>query len=121
MGMSIGSHGRDHVDLRKVDDAALVAEAGEAQRALARHCREPVDSFAIPFGSYDRRALSALRHFRRVYSSDGVRALGAEHPVPRVAVTRDWTPDTVASAVARRESAIDRALYRAKAQVKKLR
>jgi peptidoglycan/xylan/chitin deacetylase (PgdA/CDA1 family) len=121
MGMTIGSHGQNHVDLRRVDGDNLAVETAKADRVLAAHCRAPVDSFAIPFGSYDRRALAALRHFRRVYSSDGVRTTGSEHPIPRIAFTRDWSVETITRIVERRDSPVDRARYRAKALLKRMR
>ncbi|MEL6999527.1 MAG: polysaccharide deacetylase family protein [Pseudomonadota bacterium] len=121
MGMTIGSHGENHVDLRRTDDQALAIEAQAAGQALARHCSGPVDSFAIPFGSYDRRVLRSLRHFRRVYASDAIRATGRERVIPRVSYMRHWTLDTPGKLAARKETLIRRALGRAKVFAKSLR
>lgn len=94
-GMRIGSHGWTHVDLRGVDDSTLVQESDGSRRALAEASGGPVDEFAIPFGSYDRRVLAALRGYRRVYTSDRDRTKRAAWLQPRYSYTRDWAPETV--------------------------
>jgi peptidoglycan/xylan/chitin deacetylase (PgdA/CDA1 family) len=72
-GMTVGSHGMRHRPWREVNDAELRAELVDAATAIAGVTGEPVRDAACPFGSYDRRVLSALRatSFRRVYTVDG--------------------------------------------------
>ena len=72
-GMSIGSHGMDHVRWRKLDEPRIGREVVEAKQLLEDAIAAPVDAAACPFGAYDRRTLSALRAagFARVYTSDG--------------------------------------------------
>lgn len=94
-GMRIGSHGWGHVDLRRVDDAGLAREADESRRILTEASGGPVDEFAIPFGSYDRRVLGGLRGYRRVYTSDRDRTAPTAWLQPRYSYTSGWTPDTV--------------------------
>ena len=65
-GMSIGSHGWDHVDLRALSDPDLVRAAQDSRQRLGEVCGEAVTSFAVPLGSYDRRVLRHLRHYRAV-------------------------------------------------------
>jgi peptidoglycan/xylan/chitin deacetylase (PgdA/CDA1 family) len=72
-GMAIGSHGWDHIDWRRVDDRQAELEFRRAQEAIGEVVGAPVDTVAIPFGSYDRHVLGHLRRAkaRRVYTSDG--------------------------------------------------
>lgn len=94
-GMRIGSHGWSHVDLRRVDAGELAHEADASRLALAAASGGPVDDFAIPFGSYDRRVLRALRGYQRVYTSDGGRGSAAAWLQPRYSYRIGWTPETV--------------------------
>jgi peptidoglycan/xylan/chitin deacetylase (PgdA/CDA1 family) len=73
-GMSIGSHGMDHVDWRSLDSVALRRELADSRTILERITGRQVTEASVPFGSYDRRVLSAARSeggYRHVYTSDG--------------------------------------------------
>ena len=72
-GMNIGSHGMHHRDWRTLDTAALDVEIGDARRKLEDITQRPVNTVAIPFGSYDRRLLYRLRResWKCIYTSDG--------------------------------------------------
>lgn len=72
MGMEVGSHGRDHVDWRTVDDKTLTEEIVESGKAIADIIGREVHSIAIPFGHYDRRVFDRLDRspYLRIYSSD---------------------------------------------------
>jgi peptidoglycan/xylan/chitin deacetylase (PgdA/CDA1 family) len=72
-GMSIGSHGMNHVSWRGLNRSETRREIIQAKRALEDTVEEPVVEASCPFGAYDRRSLSALRAagFKRVYASDG--------------------------------------------------
>ena len=87
-GMTIGLHGRDHLDWRTLDDAQLDAETSGARRELADLLGAPVDEVAIPFGAYDRRVIARLRRqgFARILTSDR----GAFRPHERI-----WARNTV--------------------------
>jgi peptidoglycan/xylan/chitin deacetylase (PgdA/CDA1 family) len=71
-GMAIGSHGMRHRAWRGLEDAALREELVAAREMLVEAAGVPVTEASCPFGSYDRRVLSALRRcgYERVYSSD---------------------------------------------------
>jgi peptidoglycan/xylan/chitin deacetylase (PgdA/CDA1 family) len=71
-GMTVGSHGMRHVPWPEVDDRTLHEELVEARERLEAVVGRTVSEAACPFGSYDRRVLSALRRagYRRVYTSD---------------------------------------------------
>ena len=89
-GMSLGSHGMDHVPWRRLDRSALDQEIVQAKQVLEDVLQAPVDTAACPFGAYDRRTLSALRAagFARVYTSDGGRATRKDWLVARNTVRR---------------------------------
>jgi peptidoglycan/xylan/chitin deacetylase (PgdA/CDA1 family) len=89
-GMSLGSHGMEHVQWRRLKPSAIDREIVEAKRILENALQAPVDAAACPFGAYDRRTLSALRHagFKRVYTSDGGRASAHDWLVARNTVSR---------------------------------
>lgn len=91
-GMEIGTHGMHHRDWRKLDDAALDAELGEARRRIADSCGRAVTAAAIPFGSYDRRVLGRLRRerFGCVYTSDRGLARCDAWLKPRDTVDGNW-------------------------------
>ncbi len=71
--MTVGSHGMAHRSWRSLSDQELEEELGDAAEAISAVAGQPIDQVACPFGSYDRRVLSAIRgrRFRRVYTVDG--------------------------------------------------
>ena len=62
-----------HRPWRSVSDEDLEAEVGEAAQIIGATIGHPVREVACPFGSYDRRVLTAIRRhsFDRVYTVDG--------------------------------------------------
>ena len=96
-GMSIGSHGMDHVRWRKLDSSGLDREIVQARQILEDALQEPVATAACPFGAYDRRALRALRAagFTRVYTSDRGRASASDWLVARTTVTSRDSADSI--------------------------
>jgi len=58
-GGSVGSHGRGHEDLTKLDDVALSNELMESRRSLSSAIDAPVLTHAYPYASYDQRVLNA--------------------------------------------------------------
>jgi peptidoglycan/xylan/chitin deacetylase (PgdA/CDA1 family) len=71
-GMSVGTHGMNHIPWRGLDPATNKAELVDARARIASVTGTPVDAAACPLGRYDRRLLGDLRRFgyRRVYTSD---------------------------------------------------
>jgi peptidoglycan/xylan/chitin deacetylase (PgdA/CDA1 family) len=96
-GMSVGSHGMDHVRWRKLDRSALAREIGQAKQALEEALQAPVVAAACPFGAYDRRTLRALgaAGFSRVYTSDGGRTTLHDWLVPRNTVRRRDSAESI--------------------------
>jgi len=89
-GMSVGSHGMDHVRWRRLKPSEIDREIVRAKQVLEDASQAPVETAACPFGAYDRRTLTALRAagFRRVYTSDGGRASSTDWLVARNTVRR---------------------------------
>ena len=97
-GMSLGSHGMDHVPWRKLGEPAINREIVQAKQLLEATIRAPVETAACPFGAYDRRTLRTLRDagFTRVYTSDRGWAGAHEWLVPRNTMCR-WDPRSPSS------------------------
>jgi peptidoglycan/xylan/chitin deacetylase (PgdA/CDA1 family) len=97
-GMTLGSHGMDHVRWRRLDRPALEREIFAAKQLLEDALQAPVDTAACPFGAYDRRTLSALRAagFKRVYTSDGGWASPTDWLVARNTVRRCDSAESIA-------------------------
>ena len=77
-GMVIGSHGWAHRDWRSLDWGPLGAveveeEMVRARRRIGKLIGTDVSEVAVPFGSYDRHVVRALRRtgVTRIYTSDG--------------------------------------------------
>lgn len=93
-GMRIGSHGWSHISLRGLGDRDLKRETVDSRDRISEVAQTEVDSFAIPLGSYDRRALRSLRGYRAVYTSDWVRARQTDWLTPRFSYIEElWGPD----------------------------
>lgn len=91
MGMGIGSHGADHVDWRRLDEAGAERELDWARAQIAAATGGPVTTAAIPFGAYDGTVLRRLRQagYQTAYTSDGGLANGRAFLQPRTSLRRD--------------------------------
>ena len=96
-GMSVGTHGMDHISWRGMDEAAARRELVEAREVISQALSRPVAEAACPLGRYDRRLLHRLRAlgYSRVYTSDRSRADGGAWLQARYSVTAEDTVDTV--------------------------
>ena len=92
-GMQVGSHGMRHRSWRGLDAASVEEELTVAREVIAEAAGRPVTRAAIPFGEYDRRALTALRHakYAQVFTSDRRRARAGRWLQPRYSVRSDDT------------------------------
>lgn len=93
-GMTIGSHGHDHVDWRALDDVGRQREFVEARDRLAQVIGHPVEEVALPFGRFDRDVLTQLKvlGYRRVYTSARGTTTPASWFCPRTSITCDFEP-----------------------------
>jgi peptidoglycan/xylan/chitin deacetylase (PgdA/CDA1 family) len=90
-GMAIGSHGWAHRDWRRLpwgNGVEVEEEMVRARRHLERLVGSEVTEVAVPFGSYDRHVLRALRRtgVSRVYTSDGGWARTGSWLQPRTSI-----------------------------------
>lgn len=120
-GMTVGSHGWSHVDLRRTDDATLVHEAQASRERISEVVGAGVTRFALPFGSYDRRVLRALRGYVEVLSSDRGRAPLTSWLTPRESYVRGWASGDITRMAQERVSPLARARTRVKRRLKSLR
>jgi len=60
-GMEIGSHGRNHIDLRRKSWDYLVWQLLGSKQTLEAHVERPVQTFCYPSGKYDSHVASVLR------------------------------------------------------------
>jgi hypothetical protein len=90
-GLELGSHGVNHVNLRRVNDATLAAELKESREVLEQELGRAVPSFCYPQAKLDARGERATaRHYDNAVAAGGRRHLG-RHPfrIPRFPVRRD--------------------------------
>jgi peptidoglycan/xylan/chitin deacetylase (PgdA/CDA1 family) len=99
-GMVIGSHGWAHRDWRRLDWGPGGVSEVEDELVRARQHLEDltgseVSEVAVPFGSYDRHVVRALRRTRvsRVYTSDGGWARAGAWLQARTSIRADDGPD----------------------------
>jgi len=94
-GVTVGSHGMTHRDMRGLTDAALAEEMASSRRWLERAAGRRVDAISYPWGCVDVRVEAAARRagFRLGF---GLRAARATTPspwrLPRVAI---YSPDRI--------------------------
>lgn len=94
-GMTVGSHGMDHVPWRHLDRATADRELCRARTELEDLVGSPVRDVALPLGRYDRRLLGLLRGlgYRSVHTSDRRWARSGAWLQPRFSVrAQDTVP-----------------------------
>lgn len=94
-GMTIGSHGYDHVDWRKLDGAGRQREYFDARRRIEDEIGIEVAEAAVPFGAFDRQVLQDLKAagYKRVLTSTAGLCYDRSWFQPRWSVMRDFAPD----------------------------
>ncbi|WP_346915616.1 polysaccharide deacetylase family protein [uncultured Roseibium sp.] len=94
-GMTIATHGYDHVDWRRLDEAGRQRELYDARRKIEDEAGQAVTEAAIPFGAFDRSVLHELKAagYTRVYTSTSGLSLDGSWFCPRWSVTEDFDPD----------------------------
>lgn len=94
-GSTIGCHGQDHVDWRKLDEAGFQRELVDARRKIEDMLGAPVTKAAIPFGAFDRQVLRKLREagYSRIYTSNFGLAYDSAWFCPRWSVMDTFDPD----------------------------
>lgn len=100
-GMTIGTHGMDHVPWRSLGARASERELVEARSMLSEAAGASVDQAALPLGRYDRRLLRHLRtlDYANVYSSDRSSTRPTSWLQPRFSLVHTDTIDSVRSTI----------------------
>jgi peptidoglycan/xylan/chitin deacetylase (PgdA/CDA1 family) len=122
-GMTIGSHGMDHVPWRGLDEQARRREWVDARDVLSEAVGQPVTQAALPLGRYDRTVLRHLRRlgYARVHSSDRRPFVPGGWLVPRYSVTATDDLASVRRTILAPPGLRDRGLVELKGIVKRLR
>ncbi|MCW3123423.1 MAG: polysaccharide deacetylase [Flavipsychrobacter sp.] len=60
-GWSIQSHGDNHVKMNGLDKQTLIKEITDSKKAIEENLGKPVDSFAFPYGLYNKMVLDQLK------------------------------------------------------------
>jgi peptidoglycan/xylan/chitin deacetylase (PgdA/CDA1 family) len=100
-GMTIGTHGMDHVPWRSLTRAQRGRELVDARQIIADAAGAQVCEAALPLGAYDRQALVNLRRlaYHRVYSSDRRRTNVEAWLQPRFSIRADDTIESIRSTI----------------------
>lgn len=95
-GMTVGTHGMNHIPWRGLDPATNKAELVDARAMIAAVTGTTVDTAACPLGRYDRRLLGGLRTlgYRRVFTSDRRAADPNAWLQPRFSIRSEDTPES---------------------------
>jgi peptidoglycan/xylan/chitin deacetylase (PgdA/CDA1 family) len=90
-GVEIGSHGVDHLNLRRASKLSLTREVAESRETLERELSVKVRSFCYPQAKYDARSARAVAsHYDSAVVAGGRRYTGGDrYRVPRFPVRRD--------------------------------
>lgn len=90
-GVEIGSHGVNHVNLRRASDLVLSRELADSRALLEQELGRPVSSFCYPQAKLDSRVERATaRHYDNAVAAGGRRNLGRNpFRIPRFPVRRD--------------------------------
>lgn len=109
-GMTVGSHGMDHVDWRRIGPDQLQRELTQSKGTLETAVGRTIATASIPFGRYDKRVLSALRDagYRTVFTSDGGVTPPGSFLVGRTNIRADTTMAQFVHLVTARESSTAR-------------
>lgn len=91
-GVEIGSHGVDHLNLRRAAPQAAERELAASRKELEQKLGRAVTSFCYPQAKYDAKAVErARKHYRSAVVGGGRRYRSTDDPlrVPRFPIRRD--------------------------------
>ncbi len=95
-GMTIGSHGFDHINWSAASDDELAREFLAARARIEDAIGAPIDSASVPFGMVDRRVAQwAIKAgFTRLFTSSGGFATANAGLIPRNSIINGFDPAT---------------------------
>lgn len=122
-GMTIGTHGMDHVPWRGLDATTRHRELVTARDRLREVVGAPVDEAALPLGRYDRRLFGHLRRlgYTAVHTSDRRRARAGAWVQARYSIRSEDTVSSFEGSVLADPSVAHRAERLVVGAVKRLR
>ena len=96
-GMTVGSHGADHIDWTRASDPAMHRELYDARVRIEDAAGIAIDKLSVPFGAFDTRTLklAAAAGYRSVHTSSGGVAARGAWLVARNTVRRDLSARTL--------------------------
>lgn len=85
-GIEIGSHTRTHPNLRRMSFEAMEREIRISKTEIEDHIECEVESFAYPFGSFNRRSMDIVRRRFRAACTTLLRRAASDrfHALPRI-------------------------------------
>jgi peptidoglycan/xylan/chitin deacetylase (PgdA/CDA1 family) len=111
-GMGVGAHGFDHARLAHLDDSGIRHQLREARRQMEGELGAPPAALSLPGGSGGRRAVRLAREegFVLVANSDPrlARPDSGVAPLPRFALRRGDSPETVRALAEQRRLVVGR-------------
>ena len=92
LGMTIGSHGHDHVRWTSADDPTMRRELHDARAKIEDCLGTAVTELSIPFGAFDARVMRLVAEagYRHVHTSAKAMASPASWFLPRYTIAQ-WT------------------------------
>jgi peptidoglycan/xylan/chitin deacetylase (PgdA/CDA1 family) len=95
-GMTIGSHGFDHINWSAASDAELQREFVDARARIEDVLGASIDTASVPFGMVDRRVTQwAIKSgFSRLFTSSGGFATANSGLIPRNSIINGFNPET---------------------------
>lgn len=93
-GMTIGSHGWDHVDWRRADPGELRRELADSRARIEDAAGHAITAAAVPFGLFDARVVAAARKagYERIFTSSGGFTYAASGLTPRTSPRNGFAP-----------------------------
>ena len=86
VGIELGSHTRSHPDLQHLTRRETEDEIIKSRDAILGHLKQPVDSFAYPFGNVSPAASATVKREFRAACTTVLKRVGREplHALPRI-------------------------------------
>jgi peptidoglycan/xylan/chitin deacetylase (PgdA/CDA1 family) len=94
-GMTIGSHGHEHVNWRSLADDELARQLKRSRQGIEDVVGHPVDRVSAPFGELDSRVVRAAvtEGFRCLFASSGGFATAETGLIPRNTLKSNFVPE----------------------------
>ncbi len=122
-GMTVGSHGLDHLNWRFLNYSALHEEVYRSKAILEDILGNAVEEVACPFGGYNRRVLKILKEagFKKIYTSDRGYADFNSLFLPRNTIYSSWSENDIHHLVLEGFSLLEQCKISSKIKIKQWR